>query len=95
MSRPLFLLFSVALLVAAACCYGGVRPGEIARVCQTELRDDVLSLREDVHIVRQQSEFLQSDVHALLTDTRAQMTMLQADAQFEAHRLARPFAEAR
>lgn len=95
MSRPLFLFFSVALLVAAACVYGGVRPGEIGRICQTELRADVQSLREDVQIVREQSGYLQSDVKSLMNDTRVQMTMLRADAQFEAHRMAQPFAEAR
>jgi hypothetical protein len=93
LSRHLFLFFfvSVAFLAAAAIIYGGVRPGDVARVFRFEVHADVTSLRDDVRIVREQSRMLRGDLLSLWLDARADIIMLQSDAHFEARRLAKPF----
>jgi len=91
MSRHLFLLVSVALLVATTVLCGGARPGEFLKLFQTEFHADLNSLRDDVRIVREQSVRMRAELTSLWLDARSEAVMLRADARFEAHRLAKPF----
>jgi hypothetical protein len=92
MSRHLFLFFvSVSFLVAAAWFYGGVRPGKIKQLANSEYKADIASLHDDVRLAREVSGILRAELWTLWADTRADALMLRADARYQARQLARPF----
>ena len=86
-SKPLFVLFSLAFLTAAVRLHsGGVRLGEVRRALRWEARADIASIREDVHTIRTEAGRAPRAIESLWIDMRRYIRTVEADAGADARK---------